>query len=89
MKITLTQPYAPLASLLAFNNSAAIIIRGKQDDVDEGLIGTGPYMLKERKADQYIQLTRFRGLQIPGRRERWLRRRSTPVSRRNPLCPRS
>lgn len=24
-------------------------------------VGTGPYMLKERKADQYIQLVRFDG----------------------------
>ncbi|RVQ02218.1 ABC transporter substrate-binding protein [Sinorhizobium meliloti] len=62
VKITLTQPYAPLASLLAFNNSAAIIIPSeKQDDVMKDFIGTGPYMLKERKADQYIQLTRFEG----------------------------
>ncbi|WP_428424394.1 ABC transporter substrate-binding protein [Pararhizobium sp.] len=62
VKITLTQPYAPLASLLAFNNSAAIIIPSeKQDDVMKDFIGTGPYLLKERKADQYIQLTRFDG----------------------------
>jgi peptide/nickel transport system substrate-binding protein len=62
VKITLKQPYAPLASLLAFNNSAAIIIPSeKQDDVMKDFIGTGPYMLKERKADQYIQLVRFDG----------------------------
>ncbi|AXV18246.1 peptide ABC transporter (plasmid) [Neorhizobium sp. SOG26] len=60
--IKLKQPYAPLASLLAFNNSAAIIIPAeKQADTMTDFIGTGPYMLKERKADQYIQLARFDG----------------------------
>ncbi|NKL75000.1 ABC transporter substrate-binding protein [Rhizobium leguminosarum] len=60
--ITLKQPYAPLTSLLAFNNSAAIIIPSeKQDEPMKDFIGTGPYMLKERKADQYIQLARFDG----------------------------
>jgi peptide/nickel transport system substrate-binding protein len=60
--ITLKQPYAPLTSLLAFNNSAAIIIPSeKQDEPMKEFIGTGPYMLKERKADQYIQLVRFDG----------------------------
>lgn len=58
--IQLNQPYAPLASLLAFNNSAAIIIPAEnQSDTMNKFIGTGPYMLKERKADQYIQLERF------------------------------
>ncbi|CAN7571650.1 ABC transporter substrate-binding protein [Rhizobium rhizogenes] len=62
VKITLKQPYAPLTSLLAFNNSAAIIIPAdKQDEPMKEFIGTGPYMLKERKADQYIQLVRFDG----------------------------
>ena len=60
--ITLKEPYAPLLSLLAFNNSAAIIIPAKkQDEPMKEFIGTGPYMLKERKADQYIQLARFAG----------------------------
>jgi peptide/nickel transport system substrate-binding protein len=62
VKITLKQPYAPLTSLLAFNNSAAIIIPSeKQDEPMKEFIGTGPYKLKERKADQYIQLVRFDG----------------------------
>ena len=60
--IKLKQPYAPLLSLLAFNNSAAIILPAKkQDEPLKEFIGTGPYMLKERKADQYIQLVRFDG----------------------------
>jgi peptide/nickel transport system substrate-binding protein len=59
--ITLKQPYAPLVSLLAFNNSAAIVIPAeKQADTMTEFVGTGPYMLKERKADQYIQLVRFK-----------------------------
>ncbi|WP_312794814.1 ABC transporter substrate-binding protein [Tianweitania sp.] len=60
--IQLKQSYAPLASLLAFNNSAAIILPAeKQADVMTDFVGTGPYTLKERKADQYIQLQRFDG----------------------------
>ncbi|TDK32290.1 ABC transporter substrate-binding protein [Rhizobium deserti] len=59
--IILKQPYAPLTSLLAFNNSAAIIIPSeKQADTMTDFVGSGPYMLKERKADQYIQLVRFK-----------------------------
>ena len=62
VKIVLKQPYAPLLSLLAFNNSAAIVIPAKnQDDPMKSFIGTGPYMLKDRKPDQYIQLVRFDG----------------------------
>ncbi|MBE1205059.1 ABC transporter substrate-binding protein [Aminobacter carboxidus] len=62
--IQLKQPYAPLSALLAFNNSAAIIIPSeKQADTMSEFVGTGPYMLKERKADQYIQLVRFDGYQ--------------------------
>jgi peptide/nickel transport system substrate-binding protein len=58
--ITLKQPYAPLTSLLAFNNSAAIVLPSeKQAEPMKDFVGTGPYMLKERKADQYIQLVRF------------------------------
>lgn len=58
--ITLSDPYAPLVSLLAFNNSAAIILPADhQAEPMTDIIGTGPYKLKERKADQYIQLERF------------------------------
>jgi peptide/nickel transport system substrate-binding protein len=62
LRITLKTAYAPLLSLLAFNNSAAIILPkvNLADPLTE-IIGTGPYMLKERKADQYIQLVRFDG----------------------------
>lgn len=62
VKITLKQPYAPLTSLLAFNNSAAIVLPAeKQAEPMVEFIGTGPYQLKERKPDQYIQLVRFDG----------------------------
>ncbi|TPW27869.1 ABC transporter substrate-binding protein [Martelella alba] len=60
IRIELNKPYAPLLSLLAFNNSAAVIM--PKEDLAEPLtkfIGTGPYMLKDHKADQYIQLVRF------------------------------
>ncbi|MCF1472399.1 ABC transporter substrate-binding protein [Agrobacterium vitis] len=62
IRITLKKPYAPLLSLLAFNNSAAVIIpKFTIADPLTTFIGTGPYMLKERKPDQYIQLVRFDG----------------------------
>lgn len=64
VKITLKQPYSPLLSLLAFTNSAAVIVP-KADINDDGslkdLIGTGPYKLAEHKPDQYIRLARFDG----------------------------
>ena len=66
VKITLNAPYAPLVSLLAFNNAAAIILPSeKQQNPMTDPVGTGPYMLKERKADQYIQLARFDGYKSP------------------------
>jgi peptide/nickel transport system substrate-binding protein len=55
VRITLKQPYAPLLSLLAFNNSAAVVMpAGAQG----GRVGTGPYRIKEHKPDQYLQLVR-------------------------------
>lgn len=62
VRISLQSPYAPLVSLLAFNNSAAIILPAEKlaDPLTE-FIGTGPYLLTERRADQYIQLSRFDG----------------------------
>jgi peptide/nickel transport system substrate-binding protein len=67
VKITLKEPYAPLTSLLAFNNAAAIIIPAANAGQDPmtTFVGTGPYMLKERKPDQYIQLARFDGYSSP------------------------
>lgn len=62
VKITLKAPFAPLTALLAFNNSAAVIMPAdKMENPIKEVIGTGPYQLKERKPDQYIQLTRFDG----------------------------
>ncbi|MFC2252552.1 ABC transporter substrate-binding protein [Labrys portucalensis] len=62
VRITLKQPYSPLPALLAFNNSAAVILPSEDQDVPlKQVIGTGPYKLKERKPDQYIQLVRFEG----------------------------
>jgi len=67
--ITLKKPYAPLLPLLSLNNAAAIIIPAKnagQDPLTD-FIGTGPYKLEERVADQYIRLTRFDDYQsLPG-----------------------
>ncbi|MDQ8031266.1 MAG: ABC transporter substrate-binding protein [Bordetella sp.] len=62
IKITLKQPYAPLTALLAMNNSAAVILpKGKIAPQLTEFVGTGPYQLKARLPDQYIQLTRFDG----------------------------
>lgn len=66
VRISLNAPYAPLAALLAFNNSAAIVLPAeKQDNPMKEPVGTGPYKLKERKPDQYIQLVRFDGYSSP------------------------
>ncbi|HET7411739.1 MAG TPA: ABC transporter substrate-binding protein, partial [Pararhizobium sp.] len=63
VKITLKKAYAPLLTLLAFSNSAAIIVPA--DDIENDklkkIIGTGPYKLAEHKPDQYIRVTRFDG----------------------------
>jgi len=62
VKITLSQPYAPLTALLAMNNSAAIVLPSEKiAPALTEFVGTGPYQLKARVPDQYIQLTRFDG----------------------------
>lgn len=62
VKLTLKSPYAPLLALLAFNNAAAVVMpAGKMENPLKEPVGTGPYKLKERKADQYIQLVRHDG----------------------------
>jgi len=66
VQISLSAPYAPLVSLLAFNNSAAIILpEANQAEPMTDFIGTGPYKLQERKPDQYIQLVRFDDYRSP------------------------
>jgi peptide/nickel transport system substrate-binding protein len=67
VKLTLNKPFAPLLSLLSLNNAAAIIIPSEiaGEDPLASFIGTGPYMLKERKPDQFIQLARFDGYASP------------------------
>lgn len=63
--LTLTAPYSPLLSLLAFSNSAAAVypeeIIPEGDANIETVIGTGPYVYGEHVPDQYLQLTRFDG----------------------------
>src|SRR3546814_3162980 len=62
IRLSLNEPFAPLTSLLALNNSAAVIL--PEENVAnplEKVIGSGPYMLKERAPDRYIQLVRFDG----------------------------
>ncbi|MEJ1158463.1 ABC transporter substrate-binding protein [Prosthecomicrobium sp. N25] len=62
VKIVLKEPYAPLTAFLAFNNAAAIVVpAANNEDTLTKMVGTGPYMLKDRKPDQYIQLVRFDG----------------------------
>lgn len=58
--ITLSEPYSPLMSLLAFSNSAAAIYPEEiLDDEIEQVVGTGPYKIEEHAPDQYLQLVRF------------------------------
>lgn len=57
--IELNERYAPLVALLS---QYAVVM--PKDTLDEPLtqfIGTGPFALKERKPDQYIDLVRFDG----------------------------
>src|SRR5215471_9061365 len=60
--ITLNRPYAPLVAHLALSNGFAAIMA--KDSIASPLtqfVGTGPYLFKERKPDQYVQLVRFDG----------------------------
>ena len=60
--ITLNRPYAPLVAHLALSNGfAAIMPKEAIASPLTQFVGTGPYMLKERKPDQYVQLVRFDG----------------------------
>lgn len=64
VRISLKQPYAPLTALLAMNNSAAVIMpQEKLATPLKEFVGTGPYQLKARVPDQYIQLARFEAYQ--------------------------
>ncbi|GAB1577988.1 ABC transporter substrate-binding protein [Bordetella petrii] len=64
VRIVLKQPYAPLTALLAMNNSAAVVMPAeKQATPLKEVVGTGPYQLKARVPDQYIQLVRYDGYQ--------------------------
>lgn len=65
--IKLSEPYAPLTTLLAFSNSAAVIY--PQEIIAPEIkqpIGTGPYKLQAYQPDQYTQLVRFDGYTQPG-----------------------
>lgn len=60
VEIKLNAPYAPLLSLLAFNNSAAAIYpQEKIADEIKDPVGTGPYKIVAHVPDQYIQLGKF------------------------------
>jgi peptide/nickel transport system substrate-binding protein len=62
VRVSLKAPYAPLLALLSFNNAAAVIMPSeKLENPLKEPVGTGPYKLKERKPDQYIQLVRHEG----------------------------
>ncbi|MEO3432006.1 ABC transporter substrate-binding protein [Inquilinus sp. CAU 1745] len=60
VQISLNTPYSPLLSLLAFSNSAAIVVPQEViGDELSAIVGTGPYELIEHAPDQYIQVGRF------------------------------
>lgn len=62
VEIKLKAPYAPLLSLLAFNNSAAAIYPQEVLGADIAKpVGTGPYQLVAHVPDQYIQVAKFAG----------------------------
>ena len=75
--ITLNRPYAPLLAHLALPNGFAAIMA--KDSIATPLtqfIGTGPYMFKERKPDQYVQLVRYDGYSARKRAGQRLRRQA-------------
>src|SRR6266496_814231 len=60
--IALNRPYAPLPAHFALPSGFAVIMA--KDSIANPLtqfVGTGPYMFKERKPDQYVQMVRFDG----------------------------
>src|SRR5204863_1194229 len=60
--ITLNRPYAPLVAHFALPSGFAVIMA--KDSIANPLtqfVGTGPYVFKERKPDQYVQIVRFDG----------------------------
>ncbi|MBP1851941.1 ABC transporter substrate-binding protein [Rhizobium halophytocola] len=61
--VTLKSRYAPFIAVI----SQAAVIMPKADATDTltKFIGTGPYMLKDHKPDQYIQLVRYDGYTSP------------------------
>ena len=63
VSVKLKSRYAPFIAVI----SQAAVIMPKADATDTltKYIGTGPYMLKEHKPDQYIQLVRYDGYKSP------------------------
>jgi peptide/nickel transport system substrate-binding protein len=60
--ITLNRPYAPLLAHFALPSGfAAIMAKDSIADPLTQFVGTGPYVFKERKPDQYVQMVRFDG----------------------------
>lgn len=65
IEFTLTEPYGIFATALALNwQGCAIHPKSELDEIgqemaQEGLSGTGPYVLSERQIDAYIRLARF------------------------------
>src|SRR5207245_6780496 len=60
--ITLNRAYAPLVAHFALPSGFAVIMA--KDSIANPLtqfVGTGPYVFKERKPDQYVQMVRFDG----------------------------
>ena len=86
--ITLKRPYAPLLAHLALPNGFAAIMA--KDSIATPLtqfVGTGPYMFKERKPDQYVQLVRFDGYSARKRAGERLWRQARGAARRAALRP--
>ncbi len=60
--LTLNQPYAPLLALLAFPNSALVVMpkRLAQQPVPvKEFVGTGPWKFQEHVPDRYIRVVKF------------------------------
>lgn len=64
IRITMSEAYSPLLSLLAFSNSAAAVYPEEiLGETLSAVVGTGPYKVIEHVPDQYLQLGRFEDYQ--------------------------
>ena len=71
IELTLNKSYAPLLALLAFPNSAMVVMPKRFETAtqkpiaDKDLVGTGPWKFLEHVPDRYFRVTKFDGYVSP------------------------